>query len=205
VQGLKADRAKHPQETKAAEGQVIELFNLFDLSLEPYEVVIPFADKIILNNRDTSARGIFELVLCHIRISALYNQYKRGQDSAGCLIATLEDYEAAHLLVSTGAFRVLDPISSAARDAFDSLCQKFERRTGFGLPPEFRLKDVVKLLGKPRTTCQGIVAQLVAAEMISIIDPMDTGPKRYWIADTKDSGVCDLGLVAIENLTDLAT
>ena len=203
VQMLKAQRAKDPKGTKVAEQAVIEQFNLFDLSLQPGDVVIPFADKIMLKNTDTASRGLYQILLSHVEISTLYNQHKRNKDENDCWIATREDYAPAHLLVDRGAFRVLDPISPSARESFATLSDKLNSE-GFGnRNRELRLKDISAILGKPRSTVQDQIAQLLSAEMLMVTnEPNDPGPRRYRLVGGATMPTAELGLTPIEEIPD---
>jgi len=147
---LKAARAQDPVRTSAIEEQTIKQFQQFDLSLKSYEVKIPFADKVMLANDDTTARGHYELVLQHTKISAVINQHKddRLKDHDGTLVATVEDYEAAYLLVSAGAYQVFNPVSKGPSDAYQKAKVEWTDRA-------FRECEMIRFLGNPQSTVQG--------------------------------------------------
>lgn len=71
VMRLKAQRAQDPIGTQAAEDAIVEIFHNFDLSLESLHVTVPFADLIVIDNSDTTARSNFDMLLQHTMISAL--------------------------------------------------------------------------------------------------------------------------------------
>jgi DNA-binding transcriptional ArsR family regulator len=169
---LAAARAKAPTKSRNIERAAIERFQNFDLSLEPLDVIIPYAEYIVLKNTDTTARGIFEILLAHIRISALYNQHKidRNRDEHGCIIATVEDYKSAHELVTKGAFKIFDPVSPGAKEVYGTASKHFEEKT-------FSMKELVDATQRPRSTLQGYMAQLKEADMVE--EFFDGRSKRF--------------------------
>ncbi len=202
VQRLKASRAKTPIQTKEVEEGIKRLLRNFDLSLKPYVVAIPFADLIILRNTDTTARAIYQLMLHHIEISALLNQHKedRKKTDDRCIIATLEDYEAAYELISHGAFQILNTVSKAAKAAYFNFYELWKNR----INEPFSHKHVMELLKAPKANVSEWLPQWVECEMIDEDEDNWKNPsrKKYILQPWADSDQ-GLGLVTPEELRKL--
>lgn len=193
VMELKAARAKSPLQHKEAEREMIELFQLFDLSLRPLEVAIDYSDKICISPTDPSARSNYDLLLQHIKISALYNQHQRERDSDGCIVATFYDYEAAYELMERGAYRALDPLSGPARSAL----QQF--RQTWNLDDQFTVYDLMKKFGKARTTVQDWLKQWTVADLVDEIGSFDR--KTCYRLNDREIAEHDLGWVTPASLS----
>lgn len=197
VQKLKAARAKDPLGAAIIQAETVEKFNKFDLSLEPLSVAIPFADQIILSSKDTTARAIFEQLLEHIQISALYNQHNRARSADGCIIATVEDYESAHELVAKGAFKAMETVSREALELYE-LIKKQQALAGKDIA-DFTLQDLIDWTEKPRSTLQGYVLQLLRADMMVEIAGPRNNAKHYLLKE-RTIAKQDLGMVSPDAL-----
>lgn len=84
--------------------KIIAAWKLFYQSLEPVEVVIPYAADIaaFINRNGSlpiSARRAFKRVLSTIKTMTLIHQKQRERDAMGRVIAEYADYALAHQLV----------------------------------------------------------------------------------------------------------
>jgi hypothetical protein len=70
--------------------------------LRPYAVVIPYADRVgaLFTSDRVEARRAFPQMLVMIQASAILHQRQRKKIGDGSLLATLEDYQLAHHLLS---------------------------------------------------------------------------------------------------------
>lgn len=194
VMDLKAKRAEDPLSFLREEKAVIERFNLFDLSLAPLPVIVPFSKCIKLANDDTSARGIYELLLQHTQISALINQHKR-KSAKGCILADWPDYEAAYELVQHGAYKVQDPLSENARAEFTKLL-KHAADSNADTSTVLTNAEICNILDRPRTTVNGWIRQWLNADMLEMSEEA-RGKKRYWVTGTLPEAKA-LGLITPE-------
>jgi hypothetical protein len=119
-------------EISTTASRVVLLNHALQRMLARKEVVVPFAPKLadLLPDKHVEIRRAFPHLMSLVQTSALLHQYQRGTDSAGRVIATLEDYKLARHLLREPMRRLMGGgISEPARRFHERL------RGWFGLVP----------------------------------------------------------------------
>lgn len=194
VMDLKLSRAEDSSHSSLEEN-VVKQFNNFDLSLEALDVTIPFAKRIKPRNRDTSMRGIVDLMILHIEISALINQHARKRDANGKVIAEQEDYDNTYLLVNLGAHRVQAVMGNAATESFGVLRSKIA-----DLDAPLTIREIGKHTGKHQNTVKGYIDKWIKADLIAEQPRYGKNARKFVILDSADASTPSLGLIPPEEV-----
>lgn len=161
VLSLRAEEARKPLEAEAKAKSAQELWSVFDRSLQPLGVEIPFSHAIKPTERRSSSRRLINLLNGHVQISALLHQHEREKTSEGLIVATWDDYEAAYELVDATAPRTLETMGDTSRSAYlRAVAELSGRETKVTIP------SLVAILGQPQSTVRGYVTAWLSAELI---------------------------------------
>ncbi len=89
--------------------------------LKPYEVVNPYANKIMLPQEAHKIRRLNELYQCLVKQITLLNQYQRKQDDKGRLISNKEDLQSACEIMFESILLKVDELDGALRQFYEKL------------------------------------------------------------------------------------
>jgi hypothetical protein len=124
--------------------------------LEPAEVAIPYADRIVIPSTPLRIRRDARRLIDVVRVIAWLYQHQRQRDAEGRILATEEDFHEALTLVSESlrrAWQTLTPAEEKVLEAIRRLPETQRTRNGFKRRElkvkevsERRVKDVLKSL-----------------------------------------------------------
>jgi DNA primase len=112
--------------------------------LEPAEVAIPYADRIVIPNTPLRIRRDARRLIDVVRVIAWLYQYQRQRDAEGRILATEGDFHEALALVSESlrrAWQTLTPAEEKVLEAIRQLPETQRTRNGFKRR-ELKVKEV---------------------------------------------------------------
>jgi len=112
--------------------------------LEPAEVVIPYADRIVIPSTPLRIRRDARRLIDVVRVIAWLYQHQRQRDPQGRILATEEDFHEALILVSESlrrAWQTLTPAEEKVLEAIRRLPETQRTRNGFKRR-ELKVKEV---------------------------------------------------------------
>jgi energy-coupling factor transporter ATP-binding protein EcfA2 len=89
--------------------------------LKPYEVINPYANKILLPQEAHKIRRLTELYHAFINQTTLLNQYQRQKDSQGRLITEKEDIQTAIEIMFESIILKIDELDGSLRQFYEDL------------------------------------------------------------------------------------
>jgi DNA primase len=134
---------------------ILEIWHDAIKLLEPGDVVIPYAQRIVIPSKLVRIRRDARRLLDVVRVIAWLHQYQRERDSANRIIATEDDFNTALKLVSdslTRAWQTLTPAEQKVLEAIQCLPDGKQsggfKRRDLKVPgvSESRLKEILKSL-----------------------------------------------------------
>ena len=163
-------------EISTTASRIVLLNHAIQRMLARKEVVVPFAPKLadLLPDTHVEIRRAFPHLMSLVQSSALLHQYHRATDSAGRIIATLEDYQLArHLLREPMRRLLVGGISEPAR--------RFHERLGawFGLG-QFTSRDArMKEQASPASVYVWL-SELNVGGAVELIEPARGSRPASW-------------------------
>jgi hypothetical protein len=121
-----ANEAKRAQMTVDGTQQIIDRHRKFQESLQPVQVVIPYAPKMVdhLPTHKLEVRRTFKQMLSVIKVIAFLHQFQRLPNANGCIEATADDYKLARRLLLPSLNDALG-VGSKAFNAYQKIKPKF--------------------------------------------------------------------------------
>jgi DNA primase len=89
--------------------------------LKPYEVINPYANKILLPQEAHKIRRLTELYHAFINQTTLLNQYQRQKDNQGRLITEKEDIQTAIEIMFESIILKIDELDGSLRQFYEDL------------------------------------------------------------------------------------
>jgi len=131
--------------------------------LKPYEVVNPYANKIMLPEEAHKIRRLNELYQCFVRQITLLNQYQRKQDKQGRLITAKEDLQIACDILFESIVLKVDELDGSLRQFFERLKSFVLKK---GKEEYFNRFEVREALGLSKSQQHYYINKLVELEYI---------------------------------------
>jgi len=138
---------------------IIALHHTAQRLLQPWNVVIPFAENLItsLPHDRIEVRRTFGHLLSFIQAVALLHQYQRDRNEQGQIIATLTDYDIVRLYLPSPLARSLGcELTPGAKDLLET-AKRYET---------FTTTDMVRKTKLSEGTVRGRIKELVEAGQI---------------------------------------
>jgi hypothetical protein len=154
--------------------QIIAWHRTLQRLLQPVEVVVPFARRLVelLPDDRVEGRRAVGLLLGGVAASALLFQFQREHDERGRVLATEEDYKLVKKLLSGPMGRILGGgISPAARRFYERLKERIPRDHY-----QFRTPEAAKGEQVTERAVRGWLYELVDAGLVELIE-QHRGPK----------------------------
>lgn len=149
--------------------------------LKSYEVVNPFADKLMLPLEAKMLRRLNSHFQNFVSQITILNQYKRKQDDKGRLIATKEDiHKAVEIFFSCIVIKV-DELDKSTRQFFESL-KGFVKSQPNGTTYRFTTREVRQELNISRTSAFKYVQTLQELEYIQVVEGSANKGFKYIIS-----------------------
>lgn len=141
---LRAQAARAKTSKPKAEKSGAEVWRRAQGVLKPYQVVIPYADKLYegFPTAKARARRDFPKLLTLIKAHTLLYQYQREMDEEGSLISTAEDFEAVLPLVNEVLAQTMRDITPSQEAVLKAVVEHY--------PDDwFSVGDVCRIEGTP--------------------------------------------------------
>ena len=140
--------------------------------LEPRRVVIPFATKLRFPARTTTDRRGNQKLLGLVAAHALLHQRQRERQGERVL-ATTQDYQVVHALLSRRVEHDLDGLSPRATRVYQALAEQ--------APGALTRREIAERMGWVYNTARKALVELVQQELAAVAD--DGPPARYRLLD----------------------
>ena len=89
--------------------------------LKPYEVINPYADKVLLPQEAHKIRRLTELFHAFVKQVTLLNQYQRQKDKQGRLVTEKEDVQTAIEIMFDSIILKIDELDGSLRQFYEDL------------------------------------------------------------------------------------
>jgi DNA primase len=165
--------------------------------LEPFPVVIPFADKLSFPSAWLRTRRDYARFLNLVEVLAFLHQHQR-QRSAGAIVASLADYAAAYALAAQVLAETLTDVKRPLREAFGRI-QELSAKNGGTVSR----REVREALGAPDSTVRRWLQELVELEYLAVAEAGRQGQgktTRYTVVEQAGAPVNLEGLLTPEEL-----
>lgn len=133
--------------------------------LHPYEVVNPYAAKVMLPEEAHKIRRLNELYQSFVKQITLLNQYQRSKDSRGRIIAQKEDLELACRIMFDSIVLKVDELDGALRSFYEAL-KSYVKSKGEGY--SFSRREIRHELKLSKTQQHTYLRQLQELEYICL-------------------------------------
>jgi 5S rRNA maturation endonuclease (ribonuclease M5) len=164
--------------------------------LEPWPVVIPFADQLTFPTAWMRTRRDHARFLNLIEVVAFLHQYQRER-RGGAIVASLADYEAAYALAGEVLADTLSDLKRPLKEAYERIRGLCERHGG-----TVSRREIREELSQPDSTVRGWLAQLVDLDYLEA-EPSKGGAgrgARYRLTERGPRANVVLGLLAPDEL-----
>lgn len=137
--------------------------------LKSYEVINPFADKLMLPLEAKMLRRLNSHFQNFVAQIAILHQYQRKTDDKGRLIATKADIEKA-VKIFFGAIMIkVDELDSSNRQFFEKMKQ-YVKKQPKGTTHRFTAKEIRMELNEPKTNVFKFFKNLQELEYIQVVE-----------------------------------
>jgi DNA primase len=151
--------------------------------LESYEVINPFAGKVILPQNADSYRRLNTQFNYFINVITLLNQHQRKTDKQGRLITEMQDVKQA-IKIFYGCIKLkMDDLSTGERTFYERLKDKFPKDAT--KEPKFSRKEVESNLSLKKSVCSQYLGKLVKLDYLTTVGSANKGFK-YQMVDRDD-------------------
>ncbi|EKT3967321.1 toprim domain-containing protein [Flavobacterium psychrophilum] len=130
-------------------------------SLKYYEVINPFATRLLLPDKVHKIRRLNEMYQAVIKQVTFLNQYQREQTSDGKLITTIEDIEQATEILFESIVLKVDELDGSLRQFFERL-KKYTKAKD----TEFTQREIRQEMNISKTQLQRFINSLLELEYI---------------------------------------
>ncbi len=149
--------------------------------LKSYEVVNPFADKLLLPLKAKMLRRLNEQFQNFVLQITLLHQYQRKTDDKGRLIATKEDVNLAVEIFFDAIIIKVDELDGSTRQFFEKM-KVFVKKQPNGTTYRFSAREIRQELNASKTTAFKQLQLLQELEYIQVVEGSATRGFRYVIA-----------------------
>lgn len=149
--------------------------------LKPYQVINPFADKIMLPLDAKMLRRLneqFQDFVCQI---TLLHQYQRTTDSHGRLITTKEDIRTAVEIFFSAIIMKVDELDASTRQFFESI-KAYVRTKPKGMTHKFSALEIRQATNKEKSTANRYIKTLQGLEYIQQVEGSANTGFKYVIS-----------------------
>lgn len=130
-------------------------------SLKYYEVINPFATRLLLPDKVHKIRRLNEMYQAVIKQVTFLNQYQREQTADGKLITTIEDIEQATEILFESIVLKVDELDGSLRQFFERL-KKYTKAKD----TEFTQREIRQEMNISKTQLQRFINSLLELEYI---------------------------------------
>jgi DNA primase len=130
-------------------------------SLKYYEVINPYATRLLLPEKVHKIRRLNEMYQAVIKQVTFLNQYQREQTADGKLITTIEDIEQATAILFESIVLKVDELDGSLRQFFERL-KKYTKQKD----TEFTQREIRQEMNISKTQLQRFINSLLELEYI---------------------------------------
>ena len=134
--------------------------------LKPYEVVNPYADKILLPQKAHKIRRLTELYHAFVKQITLINQYQRKKDAQGRLVAEKEDLQAACDIMFDSIVLKIDELDGSLRQFYEQLKGYIKKQGQEYHDYPFTQREIRQALNVSKTQLFRYIGSLVELEYL---------------------------------------
>ena len=134
--------------------------------LKPYEVINPYANKILLPPEAHKIRRLTELYHGFINQITLLNQYQRKRDKQGRLITEKEDIQTAIEIMFDSIILKIDELDGSLRQFYESLKSHIMKQGEEYQNYQFTQMEIRQALNMKKTRLSYYLNELVELEYI---------------------------------------
>lgn len=149
--------------------------------LKSYEVVNPFADKLMLPLEAKMLRRLNSQFQNFVSQIAILNQYQRKKDDKGRLIATVEDIKKAVEIFFSSIIIKVDELDKSTRQFFENL-KGFVRSQPNGTTYRFTTREIRQELNISKTSAFKYMQTLQELEYIQAVEGSPNKGFKYVIS-----------------------
>lgn len=135
--------------------------------LRPYEVVNPYANKILLPPQAHKIRRLTELFHSFVNQITLINQYQRKKDQQGRLITEKEDVQTAIEIMFESIILKIDELDGSLRQFYEDLKTYIIKQGEEYQNYQFTQREIRQALNVSKTQLQRYMRDLIELEYIS--------------------------------------
>ena len=132
-------------------------------SLKYYEVINPFATRLLLPEKVHKIRRLNEMYQAVIKQVTFLNQYQREQTADGKLITKIEDIDQATEILFESIVLKVDELDGSLRQFFERL-KKYTKAKD----TEFTQREIRQEFNISKSQCSRFIIQLVELEYITL-------------------------------------
>lgn len=167
--------------TTESEQQAKQLLRNCMRILKSYEVVNPFADKLMLPLEAKMLRRLNSQFQNFVSQITILNQYQRKKDDKGRLIATKEDVRKAVKIFFSSIIIKVDELDKSTRQFFENL-KGFVRSQTAGTTHRFTTREIRQELNMSKTSAFKYVQTLQELEYIQAVEGSPNKGFKYVIS-----------------------
>lgn len=135
--------------------------------LKPYEVVNPYANKILLPPEAHKIRRLTELFHAFVNQVTLINQYQRKKDQHGRLITEKEDVQTAIEIMFESIILKIDELDGSLRQFYEDLKAYIQKQGEKYQNYQFTQREIRQALKVSKTQLQRYMRDLIELEYIN--------------------------------------
>ncbi len=132
--------------------------------LKPYEVINPFATKILLPEKAAKIRRLNQNFQNFVKQITILNQYQRKKDKEGCLITDKEDIRKAIEIMFDSIVLKVDELDGSLRNFYENLKNYTLKK---GKDYEFTRREIRQALNISKTQQHSYFKELEELEYIT--------------------------------------
>lgn len=134
--------------------------------LKPYQVVNPYAEKIILPQEAHKIRRLTELYHAFVKQITLINQYQRKKDNQGRLITEKEDLHTANEIMFESIILKIDELDGSLRQFYEQLKQYIQKQGAEYQNYQFTQREIRQALNMSKSQLQRYINDLLDLEYL---------------------------------------
>ena len=150
--------------------------------LQPYKILNPYAEQLLLPPEVQKIRRLNDLFQCFIRMVTMVNQYQRKKDSKGRLITELSDVETTVAVMFESIVLKVDELDGSMRQFYERLKEYLKKTHGDKYAnAEFSLREIRQELRLSKTQVFRYIGDLMRLEYITLRGGYHNKGLRYQI------------------------
>ena len=150
----------------AEEKEIIRFIQNCIRILKPYEVINPYAHKILLPQEAHKIRRLTELYHAFVKQITLINQYQRKKDNKGRLITEKEDLFTANEIMFESIILKIDELDGSLRQFYEQLKQYIQSKGNEYQNYQFTQREIRQALNMSKSQLQRYINDLLDLEYL---------------------------------------